>query len=54
MIQTFPNNDAVLQDHNAPVHAAGTVRLWFEERKGELQHLPLTAQSPDMNIIELL
>jgi hypothetical protein len=25
MIQTFPNNDAVFQHDNAPVHTAGTV-----------------------------
>jgi hypothetical protein len=40
MIQTlFPNH-------------AGTVQSWFEEHKGELQHLPWPAQSPDLNITE--
>jgi hypothetical protein len=54
MIQTlFPNNDAVFPDDNAPIHTAGTVQSWFEERKGELQHLPWPAQSPDLNITEL-
>jgi hypothetical protein len=37
MIQTlFPNSDAVLQHDNAPVHTAGTVQSWFDEREGEL------------------
>jgi hypothetical protein len=49
MIQPlFPNNDALFQD------TAETVQSWFEERKGELQHLPWPAQSPHLNIIEPL
>jgi hypothetical protein len=41
MIQTlFPNNDAVFQGNNAPIHTAGTVQSWFEELEDELQHLP--------------
>jgi hypothetical protein len=54
MIQTFLNNDAVFQDNNAPIHAAGTVQSWFEEHEGELQHHPCTAQTSDLNIIEPL
>jgi hypothetical protein len=53
MIQTlFPNNDADFHDVNALIHTAGTVQSWFEEREGELQHLPWPAQSPSLNIIE--
>jgi hypothetical protein len=41
MIQMlFPNNNAVFQDNNAPIHIDGTVKSWFEEHEGELQHLP--------------
>jgi hypothetical protein len=40
MIQmVYPNNDALFQDNNAPVHTAGTVQSWLEEHEGELQHL---------------
>jgi hypothetical protein len=42
MIQTlFPNNGAVFQDDNAPIHTAGTVQSWCEEHEGEHQHLSL-------------
>jgi hypothetical protein len=34
------NNDAVLQDDSAHIHAAGTIQSWFEEHEGELQHRP--------------
>jgi hypothetical protein len=54
-IQTlFPNNDAVFKDDSAPSHTAGTVQSWFEEREGELRHLPWSAQSPDLSITEPL
>jgi hypothetical protein len=55
MIPTlFPNNNEVLQDHSAPIHTAGIVQPWFVEHEGELQHLPWSAQPPDLNIIEPL
>jgi hypothetical protein len=45
MTQTlFPNNDAVAQDDNAPIHTIETVQSWFEEHEGELQHLLWSAQ----------
>jgi hypothetical protein len=41
MIQTlFPDNDAVFQDDNVPIHTSRTVQSWFEEHEGELPHLP--------------
>jgi hypothetical protein len=55
MIQTlFSNNDAVLQDDNAPIHTAGTVQSWYKEPQDELQHLPLPGQSPVLNITKPL
>jgi hypothetical protein len=55
IIQTlFQNNDAVSQDDSAPIHTAETVQSWFEEHEGELHHLPWSAESPDLNIIEPL
>jgi hypothetical protein len=38
----------------ASIHTAGTVRSWFEEHEGELQHLPWPVQSPDLSIAESL
>jgi hypothetical protein len=55
MMQTlFPKNGTVFQDDDAPIHTAETVQSWFQEHEGELQHLPWTAQSPDLSIIEPL
>jgi hypothetical protein len=55
MIPTlFPNNNAVFQDRNSPIHPAGTVQSWFEEHEGEFQNLPWPAQSPDLNRYSVL
>jgi hypothetical protein len=55
MIQMlFPNNDAVFQEENFPIHIAGSFQSWFEEHEGELQHLPWPAQPSDLNITEPL
>jgi hypothetical protein len=54
MIQTFPNNNAVFQDDDAPIYTVGTVQPWFEEHEGEFHHLPWPAQSPDLNNTEPL
>jgi len=50
----FPNNDVIFQDGNSPIHTARSVHSRFEEHEDALQHLPLPAQSPDLNIIEPL
>jgi hypothetical protein len=54
MIQTFLNNARVFQEDNAPIHTARTVKLWFEQHEGELQHFPWPAQSQSLNITEAL
>jgi hypothetical protein len=52
----FPNKNVVFQGDKvcATSHTTGTVQPWLEEHEGELQHLPLPAQSPDLNITEQL
>jgi hypothetical protein len=52
--QLFPNNNAVFQDDNIPIHTAETAQSWFEEHEDELQHHPWPAQSPHLNITEPL
>lgn len=32
----FPDNDAIFQDDNAPIHTAGVVAAWFEEHRDEV------------------
>ena len=48
----FPNNDAIFQDDNLPIHTASSVQSWFEEHEDAPQHLPWPDESPDLNIIE--
>jgi hypothetical protein len=48
----FPNNDAVLQDDNLPIHTANSVHSWLEKHENAPQHLPWPAESPDFNITE--
>jgi hypothetical protein len=43
----FPNNDAIFQDNNSPVHTTRSVQSWFDEDGDALQHLPWPAQSPN-------
>jgi hypothetical protein len=55
MVQVLlPNNDAVFQDNNSPMHTARSVQSWFEEHEDALQHLLWLAQSPTLNITEPL
>jgi hypothetical protein len=48
-----PSNDAVCEEGNDPIHT-GTVQSWFEGHEDELQHLPCSAQSSDLNSIKPL
>ena len=50
----FPNNDAIFQDANPPIHTTRSVQSWFEGHEDALQHVPWPAQSPDLNIIETI
>jgi len=50
----FPNNDAVFQDSDLPIHTARSVQSCFEEHEDALQHHLWLAQSPNLNIIKLL
>ena len=50
MFQMLPNNDAIFQDDNSPIHTARSVQFWLEEHEDALQHLLWAAQSPDLNI----
>jgi len=50
----FPNNYAVFQDGDLPIHTARSVQSCFEEHEDALQHHVWLAQSPDLNIIKPL
>lgn len=53
MVQTlYLEGGAVYLDDKAPIHTTRLVTEWFDEDESE--HLPWPAQSPDLNIIELL
>ncbi|GFX72900.1 DDE_3 domain-containing protein [Trichonephila clavipes] len=55
MMQTLLSAiDGIFQDDNAPVHAAGLVRPWFDEHEDEVKFSPWPAQPPNLNIIEPL
>jgi len=43
-----------IQDDDSPIHTAGSVQSWFEERDNALQYLLWPAQLYDLNIIEPL
>ena len=54
MVQVLlPNNDAVFQDDDSPMHTARIVQSWLEEHEDALR-LHWLAQSPNLNIIKLL
>jgi hypothetical protein len=50
----FPNNDAIFQDDNSPIHTSRCIQSWFEEHEDALQHLLWPGKSPHLNIIELI
>ena len=53
MVQVlFPNNDAIFQDDDTPIHSQNC--SVFEEHEDALHHILWLAQSPKLNIIEPL
>jgi hypothetical protein len=40
LVQMFPNNDAVFQGDNSPIHTARNVQSWFGEHENALHRLP--------------
>jgi hypothetical protein len=50
----FPNNGAVFQENDLPIHTARSRQSWFEENKDALQHLLYPAHSSTLNVIEPL
>ena len=39
VVHVFPNNDAVFQDDDSPIHMARSVQFWFQEHEDALHHL---------------
>jgi len=55
MVQVlFPNSDAIFQDDSLPTHTARSVQSCFEEQEDTFHHLLWLAQTPNLNIVELL
>jgi len=50
----FPNNDALFQDDDLPMHTARSVHSWVEGHEDVLQHLLWLAQLPILNFMEPL
>ena len=48
----FTNNDAVFQDGSSPIITARSVQSRFDEYEAALQHIPWSAQSSDLNVVE--
>ena len=48
----FPDENAIFQDDNAPIHTVRIVKECHEEHCNEFKHLVWPAQSPDFNIIK--
>ena len=49
MVQVlYPNNYAIFQDDDWPIHTARSVHSWFEEHEDVLQQFLWLAQSPNL------
>ncbi|GFS79863.1 DDE_3 domain-containing protein [Trichonephila clavipes] len=51
---SFPPEDGIFQEDNAPIHVAELVQSSFDQPKDEVKDLPWPPQLPDLNIIEPL
>ncbi|GFS51782.1 hypothetical protein TNCV_614261 [Trichonephila clavipes] len=40
----------IFRDDNAPIYAPGLVQLGFDEHEEEVEHLPWSIHSPNLNI----
>lgn len=53
LVQTLlPEDSAIYQDDNTPIHIAAVVKSWFDEHADNGSHLPWAPQSPSLIIIE--
>jgi hypothetical protein len=52
VVRMFTNYNAFFQDGSSPILSARSVQSRFDKYEDALQHLPWSAQLPDLNVIE--
>ena len=50
----FPDSDEIFEGGDSPIHIARSVQSSFKEHEDTLRHRSWPAQSPDLNIVEVL